>query len=141
VILRRLKHLVHVGEPREHVAIVAPKARKENARRQVRRRASEMQCSDDELHHRATGHSRLHALTTIKVSGGSRRKDEPSEPYSASRRQPMLPDAHTKPLAIRAAATMKSAVSNRVSVQSLRMVRLNCWTVSEQDVFDQLTNS
>ena len=36
---------------------------------------------------------------------------------------------------------MKRAVSNRVRVQSLRMVRLNCWTVSEQEVFDQLMNS
>ena len=52
----------------------------------------------------------------------------------------MLPDAHTKPLAISVAATMKSAVSNRVSVQSLGMMRLNCFGCFGQDLLDLLTN-
>jgi hypothetical protein len=53
----------------------------------------------------------------------------------------MASDAHTNPVATTAAATTKIAISNRVSVQSLRMVRLNGWTISEQIVLEKLTDS
>jgi hypothetical protein len=52
----------------------------------------------------------------------------------------MVPDAHTNPVATTAAATKNIAISSRVSVQSLRMVRLNGWTISEQDAFEKLTD-
>ena len=52
----------------------------------------------------------------------------------------MVPDAHTNPVATTAAAAKNIAISSRVSVQSLRMVRLNVWTISEQDAFEQLTD-
>ena len=38
-----------------------------------------------------------------------------------------MPAAHTNPVAASVAAVMKSAVSNRVSFQSLRILRLNVW--------------
>jgi hypothetical protein len=39
-----------------------------------------------------------------------------------------MPAAHINPLAASVAPAMKSAVSNRVSVQSLRILHLNRWT-------------
>lgn len=51
----------------------------------------------------------------------------------------MVPDAHTKPLATSIAATMKSAVSIRVSSQLLRILHLNYRTALEQTVLEQLT--
>jgi hypothetical protein len=59
---------------------------------------------------------------------------------SVATRRPMVPDAHTNPVATTAAATKNIAISSCVSVQSLRMVRLNGWTISEQDAFEKLTD-
>ena len=49
--------------------------------------------------------------------------------------QPILPVAHINPPATSITLVMKRAVSSRVSVQSLRIARLNCWTIPQQHVF------
>jgi hypothetical protein len=50
-----------------------------------------------------------------------------------------MPAAHANPLATSVTPAMKSAISNRVSVQSLRILRSNRWTDrSEQDVFNPI---
>jgi hypothetical protein len=53
---------------------------------------------------------------------------------SVATRWPMVPDAHTNPVATTAAAAKNIAISSRVSVQSLRMVRLNGWTIPQHAV-------
>jgi hypothetical protein len=44
-----------------------------------------------------------------------------------------MPAANTHPVAASAAPAMKSAVSNRVSFQSLRMLHLNRWPTSQAE--------
>jgi hypothetical protein len=57
--------------------------------------------------------------------------------YMETRRQPQMnqpPVAITNPLAISVTAAKNRAISEGVSVQSLRMLRLACWTIQSTSV-------
>jgi hypothetical protein len=51
--------------------------------------------------------------------------------WSARRADHPMAVAHIAPPVRSATPAKKIAVSNRVNIQLFRMVRLNCWTVSE----------
>jgi hypothetical protein len=51
-----------------------------------------------------------------------------------------MPAPHVNPPVMIVSPIRKSAVSNRVIVQSCRIVRLNCWTANEQDGPQLLTD-
>ena len=51
-----------------------------------------------------------------------------------------MPAPHINPPVMIVSTIRKSAVSNRVIVQSCRIVRLNCWTANEQDGPELLTD-
>ena len=75
----------------------------------------------------------------MRTVAGRRKRGLNGRPALARANHPMAV-AHTTPPVKSVTPAMKSAVSTRVSIQLLRIVRLNRWTASEQRGLELLTN-